>query len=115
MRTRDAVPSADPDLRLLVGGLVISGTLIGLGLVGAFAGGHGLPTTVVPLGQIVRRLADGEPAALLSAGFLCLIATPVLRLALSIVQFWRAGDRRFALVALTVLLTIFAGLVIGHR
>jgi uncharacterized membrane protein len=64
------------------------------------------------LGSVRRALAQHPPdgLALTALGLVCLLATPVVGVALAIGAFWRHGDREYTLIAgaiLTMLLVSF--------
>ncbi|HEY5079820.1 MAG TPA: DUF1634 domain-containing protein, partial [Opitutaceae bacterium] len=58
------------------------------------------------------RHADGQ--AIIVAGLLVLIATPVLRVAVSVVAFWRERDRAFVAIATLVLLLLALSFSLGR-
>lgn len=91
------------------------------GLAGAFV------TMVVGL---VIHLVSGRPASavrfstftssgelgdrVLMVGALILAATPAVQIVVLAVQWWREGDRRFALVAVAVVAALVLGVLVGH-
>ncbi len=108
-------PRVSTEQNLLVGGMLIGGALIVTGTLVPLARGEALSSTVVPLEQLIHWLLRADPAAMLSAGFLILMAIPVARLLVIAGRFWRQGDRRFALVSLVVLTIVLTGLFLdGH-
>ena len=65
------------------------------------------------LGSVGRALAQHPPdgLAVTALGLVCLLATPVVGVALAIGAFWRHGDREYTMIAaaiLTMLLVSFA-------
>jgi len=66
------------------------------------------------IGDVAAELAAGRGRALVSAGLLLLIATPVLRVAASVVSFLRQRDRAFAGITLGVLLVLALSLALGR-
>lgn len=62
---------------------------------------------------LARGWARGEGFALIVSGLLLLIATPVLRVAVSIGAFWAVRDRRFVLITSTVLVLLILSFVLG--
>jgi uncharacterized membrane protein len=77
--------------RLLLGGLICSATLLLLGLVLWMSGA-------------VRPAADG----LLNAGLIVLMATPILRVFVSLVEYARMRDWFFVMTTLIVLGVLIA-------
>jgi len=69
------------------------------------------PTT---LPAIVQGLGHLDGNAVVMAGLLVLIATPILRVAISIVAFLQMRDRVFAAITTLVLLLLVASLSLGR-
>ncbi|MFQ5816442.1 MAG: DUF1634 domain-containing protein [Terriglobia bacterium] len=65
----------------------------------------------MPLRQLGRQLAAGNPYAVMQLGILLLLLTPLLRIVTAAVSFGLAGERRYALVSLVVLSLILLGLL----
>lgn len=59
-------------------------------------------------------LRHGDGQAIIVAGLLLLIATPVLRVAVSVVAFWRERDRAFVLITSLVLLLLALSFALGR-
>jgi uncharacterized membrane protein len=64
------------------------------------------------LAEVGRALRQRPPDALAIAtlGLLCLLATPVVGVAVSAVWFWRERDRRYALISAVVLAMLLVSL-----
>ncbi len=105
---------------VLIGGVVISATLITLGFVGSLVVGwegslRGFPATTAPASDFstVRAgLGEFRPIALAQAGLLVLVATPVVRVAASFVAFVLERDRRYAAITLAVLTILLVSLFV---
>jgi uncharacterized membrane protein len=69
------------------------------------------PTTPI---ETVRDLFAGKPAALIVLGLLVLIATPVLRVAISVVTYVRQRDLAFALITGYVLGMLILSFALGR-
>ena len=90
-------------------------TLIAIGTAALLAAGRS-PLDAAPElnpGRLVSDLVALRPEAFLWLGLIAVLATPAARVAVSVVGFWRAGDRAMATVAILVLLVILLGVVIG--
>jgi uncharacterized membrane protein len=90
-------------------------TLIAIGVVALLAAGRS-PLDIAPTldpGRLLGDLVAMRPEAFLWLGLIAVLATPAARVAVSVVGFWRAGDRAMATVAILVLLVIMLGVVIG--
>ncbi len=68
------------------------------------------PTTP---GETMTGLAHGQPFAIIALGLLVLIATPVLRVAASVVTFLWERDRLYAAITAYVLAVLLVSFVIG--
>jgi uncharacterized membrane protein len=84
--------------RLLGIGVLVSSACLAAGLVSALASGE-----------------TGFPRALLSAGLVLLMATPVARVVLSAVSYLRRRDWVFAILTLIVLLQLIASVIVAFR
>ncbi len=106
---------------VLAVGVGISATLIGVGFVAALAVGWqgsligaattaGAPTT--DFGGLTSRLGILEPLAITQLGLLTLLATPVVRVAASVVAFASEGDRLYTVITLVVLAILLASILL---
>ena len=68
------------------------------------------PRTV---GSVIEGAMDGRGQAIISLGVLLLIATPVARVALSIIIFAIEHDRLYVLITTAVLLLLILSFVLG--
>jgi uncharacterized membrane protein len=69
-----------------------------------------VPHTVA---AVVRGVGHGNGPALVMLGLLLLIATPVLRVMVSVISFAVERDRRFVLITLTVLIVLIGSFAVG--
>jgi uncharacterized membrane protein len=67
------------------------------------------PTT---LGGVLTGVLAGKPFALIELGVLLLIATPVVRVGVSIPLFWQQRDYLYATISLGVLAVLLFGLFV---
>lgn len=63
--------------------------------------------------EVAAGLAAGHGQAIVALGLLVLLATPVIRVALSLVLFFRDRDRTFAALTLVVLALLLLSLALG--
>jgi uncharacterized membrane protein len=63
--------------------------------------------------SVVSGVVHGRGPALVMAGVLLLIATPVLRVAVSVVGYALDGDRRFVVITTVVLAVLLGSFAIG--
>jgi uncharacterized membrane protein len=90
-------------------GIVAVGTII------SFVRHGELMIDVIELDHLVSKLADGDSAAIISLGFMVLLAAPAAGLAYLVVAFFRAGNRMYSLFAAIVLLIIIGSIALGRK
>ncbi len=96
---------------VLIIGVVVSAALIALGFVaaltvgwqGSLLGAAEATLATTDFSNLPGRLASLEPAAIAQLGLLTLLATPVSRVAASVVGFALERDRLYAAITLAVL------------
>ena len=97
---------------VLIVGVGVSAALIGVGFAAALAIGwhgslvgaaHAMGSSTADFGGLPGRLYALEPAAIAQLGLVTLLATPVARVAASVVGFALERDRLYAAVTLAVL------------
>lgn len=103
---------------ILLGGVILSATVILLGVVLLPIRSGGLsPERVLAFPQTLGQVATGllvlRPQAIITLGLLLLIATPILRVAASLVAFAIERDRRYVLITLVVLIILVFSLFLG--
>lgn len=116
---------------LLRGGLILSGSLLLVGVVAALVTGQtgygislgthlralshpgatGIPTS---LSGIAVDAAHGKPFAIIGLGVVVLIATPIARVAATVILFLHQQDRLYALVTTFVLAVLVVSLLALH-
>lgn len=105
---------------ILQGGVLLSAAIIVLGILllplhpGELSPERMLafPTT---LNQVVAGLLVLRPQAVITLGLLLLIATPVIRVAASILVFAFERDRKFVIITFTVLVILLGSLFLGSK
>ncbi|HET6248383.1 MAG TPA: DUF1634 domain-containing protein [Tepidisphaeraceae bacterium] len=65
------------------------------------------------IGEIARGLREGEGRSIVVTGLLLLIATPVLRVAVSIFAFVYERDWKFVVITIVVLAVLFCSFILG--
>jgi len=73
------------------------------------------PQEMLPhsLGEVAAGLRDFRGQAIVALGLLVLIATPMMRVAVSIVAFILAGDRLYTFITLAVFCLLMLSLALG--
>lgn len=106
---------------VLAVGVGVSAALIGTGFIAAMAVGWqgsvlGAATSATPgkattdFGDLASRLAALQPLAIAQLGLLTLLATPVARVATSVVAFASEGDRLYTAITLSVLMILLVSI-----
>ncbi len=101
--------------RMLILGLVLSTVCIFAGLGLSTISHCPLPSKVSGLRQILDGLKRASPQSFLDLGILLLIATPVLRVLGSLVEFAEKRDWRYVFVASVVLIILAISVAVGTR
>ncbi len=106
---------------VLASGVTISAALVAFGFAASFmvgwsgslVGATPVPTDPTDFADLAQRLLVLQPLALVQAGLVVLIATPVLRVAVTLLGFWRQRDVLYVVLTFAVLalLLISLGLV----
>jgi uncharacterized membrane protein len=105
---------------VLRGGVLLSGGVIALGLLLFFFQQHGhmpgditkIPFTFRP-GAIILQALHGSGEAIIMLGLMLLIATPVSRIAVSIITFAFERDWRYVAITTLVLLILIISFTLG--
>jgi uncharacterized membrane protein len=107
---------------ILRGGVLLSGGIILLGIILYFLHAAGVMATPASLkamvfphtpGDVFAGLAHGDPEAVIMLGLMVLIATPVSRIAISVVAFALEKDWRYVAITSAVLLILIISFLLG--
>ncbi|MFQ6053165.1 MAG: DUF1634 domain-containing protein [Candidatus Bathyarchaeia archaeon] len=100
--------------RILRGGVILSATLIALGLaLMAATGDTSCPYGVPEIRWVLFGAPFLAPSHMLFLGFFVLISTPFLRIVASTLMFIRARDAAFALITSAVMLILLISFTLG--
>ncbi|HZD56294.1 MAG TPA: DUF1634 domain-containing protein [Anaerolineales bacterium] len=99
--------------RLLMVGLVTSAALMLTGLGLDLFLHRDVPTAVPDVREVFRRVAVLRPSGFLALGLLALIATPILRVATSVVIFIFERDWRYTFITFLVLMIVVTSVILG--
>jgi len=96
-------------------GVGVSATLVVIGMIVIVVHhpAHVIGQPMHNLGEILAATRAGHGQGIAMLGLLLLIATPVARVALSIILFARERDFTFVLITTTVLLLLILSFVLG--
>lgn len=105
--------------RVLRAGVTVSATLITCGFLCSFLVGwdgslRGAPATTADptsFDRLLEGMTQLRPIAITQLGLLVLIATPVVRVAVSVVGFAREHDLLYVAITLAVLILLLASLL----
>jgi uncharacterized membrane protein len=105
---------------VLIVGVAVSAVFIALGFMAALAvgwqgsllGAAQATTATTNFSNLPGRLATLEPAAIAQLGLVTLLATPVARVAASVVGFALEGDRLYAAITTAVLLILLISILV---
>lgn len=103
---------------ILQGGVILSATVILIGMLLLLLHAdslsvHSLQVFPHSLDQVWVGLLVLQPQAVIALGLLLLIATPVVRVAVSVVAFAIEHDRRYVIITLIVLAILVASFLVG--
>ncbi|MGZ3713851.1 MAG: DUF1634 domain-containing protein [Ktedonobacterales bacterium] len=104
---------------VLRGGVLLSAGLIAIGVITFYASGAWRSPTAGStyphtFASVWQGVLHGEPLAIISLGLLVLLATPVLRVIVSIVAFLLEGDWLYAAITTVVLLILVVSFFLGR-
>jgi uncharacterized membrane protein len=94
-------------------GMVLSMTVLLVGLVLFALSPTGNAEIDLAPGDIVQGIMDGDPIAIIDLGIILLIATPLTRVLTTLIIFVADREWRFVLASLIVLGVISAAVLIG--
>jgi uncharacterized membrane protein len=98
---------------LLRSGVIASSMIILIGIVHYFVSGDRQDTSIHSLTDIFVGISHGDPLAIIMLGLLVLLATPIARVAISVITFAIERDWRYVSITLTVLLILLTSFLLG--
>lgn len=112
---------------LLRGGVILSTLIVVAGVVMMFVHHPDYFTRALPAQTVAREMAfphtvaevfgglkRGEGRSIIIVGLFVLIATPVLRVAMSVLVFFHQRDRMFTVITLIVLVLLLISFLVGR-
>jgi uncharacterized membrane protein len=100
--------------QILVVGLVISTTLLLIGLLMELLAARALPAAALPPGEAVTRVLKLDPSGFISLGMLVLVFTPIVRVIGSCFVFLYERDWLYFGVTLLVFLIMAVSVILGR-
>ena len=98
---------------VLLAGVIVSFVLIIAGLTEAVLSGGGMEISKRGMSALVLGLVHGDATATIDAVLLVLMATPIARVLVLVVEFIRSRETPFALISIVVLFLLAASVTIG--
>ncbi len=109
---REEIVYVDAIRSLRYGFFVAAGLFI-IGIVWSLIERQTLSSTVLPFREIPGELRDGNPAAVIDLSILALMIVPVITVITIAVNFFRLGERRYALFSTLVLIILFISITMS--
>jgi len=105
---------------ILLGGVVLSALIVAIGA-GLYLFRHGMelhdyhrfkgePGDLRDFGGIITDAMHFEPRGIIQVGLLALVATPICRVAFTLIAFFNQGDRKYVVITAVVLAALIYGL-----
>ncbi|MDP4094864.1 MAG: DUF1634 domain-containing protein [Bacillota bacterium] len=97
-------------------GVIISAVVIGFGFILLLATGNsGYPSGTFPtsLSQVINGIASFKSYAIIAAGLLLLILTPVFRVGISIITFIKEKDSLYTIITIIVFSILIISFLLG--
>ena len=128
-RSKNAQPVSDHAVEQFIGRLLQIGVLVsavvvvvgGVALLIRYGDGRadfrsfrGAPAGLRSLGGILVGAGRLDSTAIVQLGLVLLIATPIMRVGLTLIAFWRQRDRLYVSITAFVLMLLLYSLLWGH-
>jgi hypothetical protein len=102
-RTERLAPLYDAAVKTLFWGFRLGAALLALGIVVALAKREPLGREADPIPDVIAMVRAGHASGIIDLAILWFMLTPVATVIVVAANFWRLGDRRYALLSLIVL------------
>jgi hypothetical protein len=102
-RTERLTPLYDAAVKTLFWGFRLGAALLALGIVVALAKREPLGREADPIPDVIAMVRAGHASGIIDLAILWFMLTPVATVIVVAANFWRLGDRRYALLSLIVL------------
>lgn len=107
---------------VLIVGVVLAATFVTLGMVtallvgwtGSLSGAAAAPANAIDFSQMGDNLAALRPVGFAQLGLVILLATPVARVAASVVAFLLEGDHLYTVITALVLTVLLTSIFLLH-
>jgi uncharacterized oligopeptide transporter (OPT) family protein len=112
-RTERLQPLYDAAVKTLLWGFRLGAALLALGIVAALIKREPLGHEADPLADVIATVRAGYASGIIDLAILWFMLTPVATVIVVAVNFWRLGDRRYALLSLIVLAILGASVALS--
>jgi uncharacterized oligopeptide transporter (OPT) family protein len=112
-RTERLQPLYDAAVKTLLWGFRLGAALLALGIVAALIKQEPLGHEADPLADVIATVRAGYASGIIDLAILWFMLTPVATVIVVAVNFWRLGDRRYALLSLIVLAILGASVALS--
>jgi uncharacterized membrane protein len=102
-RTERLEPLYDAAVKTLFWGFRLGAALLALGIVAALVKREPLGREADPIADVIAMVRAGHASGIIDLAILWFMLTPVATVIVVAANFWRLGDRRYALLSLIVL------------
>jgi uncharacterized oligopeptide transporter (OPT) family protein len=102
-RTERLEPLYDAAVKTLFWGFRLGAALLALGIVAALIKREPLGREADPIADVIAMVRAGHASGIIDLAILWFMLTPVATVIVVAANFWRLGDRRYALLSLIVL------------
>jgi uncharacterized membrane protein len=102
-RTERLEPLYDAAVKTLFWGFRLGAALLALGIVAALVKREPLGHEADPIADVIAMVRAGHASGIIDLAILWFMLTPVATVIVVAANFWRLGDRRYALLSLIVL------------
>jgi uncharacterized membrane protein len=113
LRTKQLAPLYDAAVWTCRWGWRIGAALLALGVIVALVKGEPLGHEADPIGEVAANVLAGNAAGIIDLAILWFMLTPVAVVIVMAVNFWRIGDRRYALLSLVVLVILAVSIALA--
>ena len=112
-RTDRLAPLYDAAVQTFAWGFRLGAALLALGIVVALVKGEPLGREADPISDVISTVRAGYASGIIDLAILWFMLTPVATVIVVAVNFWRLGDRRYALLSLVVLAILGASIALA--
>ncbi|MCC7021857.1 MAG: DUF1634 domain-containing protein [Thermomicrobiales bacterium] len=105
-RTERLTPLYEAAGRVFAWGFRIGAAILAIGILVAVVKGEPLAHQADRITNVPARVLAGDSAGIIDLAILWFMGVPVVTVIVAAVDFWRLGDRRYALLTLVVLIIL---------